>query len=180
MRKRGEKRGEMAAIDGRGGDTKRENEGVEEGETERAAKYGRGEDTKRENEGDEEGDMERAAIHGRGGDTKRENEGGEEEGMGRAAKDGRDGDKRRREERGRKGDGKRVAKGEQRNKKRLQRAAICFRPLQPGRDDPIRTGDLAPPRRVLYQLSYIPIFALSFDFAGAKIGYCFDSSKFFM
>ena len=66
------------------------------------------------------------------------------------------------------------------NKKRLQRVAICFRPLQPGRDDPIRTGDLAPPRRVLYQLSYIPIFALSFDFAGAKIGYCFDSSKFFM
>ena len=28
--------------------------------------------------------------------------------------------------------------------------------LQPGRDDPIRTGDLAPPRRVLYRLSYIP------------------------
>ena len=145
MRKGGEKRGEMAAIDGRGGDTKRENEG-----------------------GEEEG-MERAAKDCRCGDT------GEE-----AAKDGRDGDKRRREERGRKENGKRVAKGEQKKQKRLQRAAICFRPLQPGRDDPIRTGDLAPPRRVLYQLSYIPIFALSFDFAGAKIGYCFDSSKFFM
>ena len=36
-------------------------------------------------------------------------------------------------------------------KKRLQ-----GKTLQPGRDDPIRTGDLAPPRRVLYRLSYIP------------------------
>ena len=35
-----------------------------------------------------------------------------------------------------------------------------------GRDDKTRTCDLAPPRRVRYQLRYIPfLFALDFSFA---------------
>lgn len=51
----------MAAIDGRDGDTKRENEGDEEGDMERAAKDGHDGDTKREDEGDEGGN------HGEGG-----------------------------------------------------------------------------------------------------------------
>ena len=62
MRKRGKRGGEMAAIDGRDGDTKRENEGDEGGGTGRAAIHGRDGDKEREDEGNEGGGTGRAAI----------------------------------------------------------------------------------------------------------------------
>ena len=75
----------MAAIDGRDRDTKRENEGDEEGETERATK-----------EGKQRGRSYTTATETKRGRTRVTKEGT----MGRAAIDGRDRDKRRGSERG--------------------------------------------------------------------------------
>lgn len=50
----------------------------------------------------------------------------------------------------------------------------CLSPINVCRDDQTRTGDLAPPRRVRYQLRYIPILLKR----SAKVGKLQDIAKY--
>ena len=61
-------------------------------------------------------------------------------------------------------------------KTKVGRKLLRFPPTRLCRDDKTRTCDLAPPRRVRYQLRYIPS---PFSFCSAKVGCFFSPCKYF-